>query len=93
MCWFAAYYIYTRLENDLVILHYNVDFGLDSIGPAIKIFNYPLVGFSIIIFNILLYIVLGNRSMFMVFFLIGVADLVNIIMLMVLSSIYLINIS
>lgn len=50
--WYLAYYIYSQLSGRLLILHYNVDFGADLIGPAERIFWGPLSGLLVIIFNL-----------------------------------------
>lgn len=50
--WYLAYYIYSHLNGRLLILHYNVDFGADLIGPAERIFWGPVSGLFLIIINL-----------------------------------------
>lgn len=38
-------------ESGQVALHYNIYFGIDSIGPWYKVFILPILGAFIIIFN------------------------------------------
>jgi len=44
-------------------LHYNVNFGIDFLGPWIYIFIYPMIGFIIIILNSALAIKLFIQEM------------------------------
>jgi len=39
--WWGAYFIFSHLAGDILVLHYNVDFGIDLIGTPARIFGYP----------------------------------------------------
>ncbi len=46
--------IFLRPRGDSVILHYNVYFGVDSIGALRKAYMLPLIGAIILLINIIL---------------------------------------
>lgn len=43
-----------RPQEELIFLHYNILFGVDLIGPWWKVLFLPIVGFVIILVNIIL---------------------------------------
>ncbi|MCF7860077.1 hypothetical protein K9M09_00435 [Patescibacteria group bacterium] len=51
LIWIFAYQIYISLGNDLLVAHYNVDFGIDAIGNPKQIFNIPLLALGALILN------------------------------------------
>lgn len=51
LIWVFAYQIYTTLGNDLLVSHYNVDFGIDAIGSPKQIFNIPLLALAVLVVN------------------------------------------
>lgn len=64
LSWFFAYYIYKNLTGDLLVLHYNVDFGIDWIGDSYNIFYFPLVGLIIFFLSVLLLAIFGPGKNF-----------------------------
>jgi len=50
--WAQAILIRLKLNDDFLILHYNVDFGVDLVGRANDIFYYPLFGLFVFILNL-----------------------------------------
>ena len=88
--WLVALLINKKLSQNLVILHYNVNLGINLIGQAEKIYILPLVGFIFIIINFSLLISLSQQK-FTVYLLMAAAILSNIFLLAGLASIYLIN--
>ncbi|MBL7057859.1 hypothetical protein ISS03_00835 [Patescibacteria group bacterium] len=91
--WLSSYYIVSRIDHDLMILHYNVKFGIDYIGEVGKIYNFPLVGFIVILVNLSIYLFSKRDYKFLGYTLLVVSILVNIFILMSLGPIYLINLS
>lgn len=49
--WLFAYFIFSNLTQDRLILHYNVDIGIDLIGDRYDVFIIPLIGLLMIVFN------------------------------------------
>lgn len=45
--WWAAVIIYRTLTGDILVLHYNVNFGIDLIGAPERIFVYPALALSV----------------------------------------------
>ena len=56
--WLAAYFVNTNAVQNLIVLHYNVNFGVDLIGGAEKLFIIPVLGLVIIFINLFLLIAL-----------------------------------
>jgi hypothetical protein len=54
IAWLQAYFIFSNLSGDFLVLHYNVDFGIDLVGPPTRIFLYPLLGLGLAALNIIL---------------------------------------
>lgn len=93
LAWWGAYYIYSSLTGDILVLHYNVDFGIDLIGPPTRIFYYPLFELGIIVLNIALAASFYRHKDFRVFshLLLGAAIYFSMILSTVLFFIYFIN--
>lgn len=91
--WLTARFIDTEIGEELIALHYNVDFGINLIGEAKKIYIIPLLGFLIIIINFIIFGSIGKyRGRVFIFYILFAASLLaNIILLMAITSIYLIN--
>ncbi len=91
--WFTAYYININVSQDLVILHYNVNFGVDLIGNVNKIYIIPLLGLIIIILNFILLFIFSKYKYFnFVAHLLLITCLISsLFLILALSSIYLIN--
>lgn len=52
-----VYYNFSRFlvgQTESVVLHYNIYFGIDKIGDWQNIYYLPLIGFFIIVINLLL---------------------------------------
>lgn len=89
--WFAAYAINKNVSQNLIVLHYNIDFGVNLIGGAKKIYLIPLLGLIIILINFILLAVIHRQSKFIVHLLLSGAILANLFLLAGLASLYLIN--
>ncbi len=61
VAWWQAFSVKSRLTGDLLILHYNVDFGVDLIGPPAQIFYFPLAGLLVLLLNLILTTILCHR--------------------------------
>lgn len=93
--WLAAYAINKNVSQNLIVLHYNVDFGVNLIGGAKKIYLIPLLGLIIILINFILLAVIHRQghgqNKFIAHLLLSGAMLANLFLLAGLASLYLIN--
>jgi len=91
--WLFVWIINAGASQDLIKLHYNVDFGVDLIGGVGQLFIIPLLGLIIIFINISLVAINSKHKnlKFIVNLLLGGALAVNLFLLIALGSIYLIN--
>lgn len=62
--WWLSYYIYKNLTGSLLVLHYNVDFGIDWIGDLNSIFYFPLLGILFLILSVVLLFIFGTGRHF-----------------------------
>lgn len=93
LAWFQAYNIIQNVKGDFLILHYNVDFGVDLVGEPSRILFFPLAGLLIVLLNFILSAALsrkqGSRIIFHLFF--SASILLNTFLNLALFAIYLIN--
>jgi hypothetical protein len=95
--WLFAFFITNNItgNGERTVLHYNVDFGIDLIGGEKSIYVIPMLGLIIIIINFFVLLILGKRKefVFIAYFMFSVSLLVNILLALALSSLYLINLT
>ncbi len=93
LAWILAYLFYNKLGEELLVFHYTVDFGIDSISLARNIFIIPLFATIISIINFNFKLLIGKESLKSDYYhLIGAGSLIfNAIILLALMSIYLKN--
>lgn len=91
--WLQAWSIRRDLTGNLVVLHYNVNFGTDLIGAPHEVFYYPLLGLGVLLINLVIALAHRRRRdwYFFIHVLFGSAAVFNLILCLVLLSIYLIN--
>ena len=91
--WFQAIFIYKHLSGELLVLHYNIDFGIDLVGAPWRIFLYPLCGLGIFLLNWLVAASLHRQPQFRLFanLLLAAAIIFAIFVSLALMFIYLIN--
>lgn len=91
--WYLGYYIYKHLGGNLLILHYNVDFGTDLIGPPSRAFSGPLFGLLVLIINSGLALIFNRqkKNIFVSHLLIAGAMVLNLFLLIAMFTIYLNN--
>ncbi|MFW5888661.1 MAG: hypothetical protein ACOCVY_03020 [Patescibacteria group bacterium] len=91
--WLVVYLIFDRASEQLLVLHYNVDFGPDRMGQASQLYIMPAIGTAVLFLNVLLLLFFYRRGDIRALsrFLLGAALAVNIFILMALGPIYLIN--
>lgn len=92
--WFLTFALRRALGDELAVLHYNITFGIDRIGETVSLFEMPLAGLAILIFNLILSSFSRQKAeRLIVHALLAMAVVGNGIILVSLYSIYLINIS
>lgn len=93
--WTTVYYITTQVTQDLVVLHYNVGFGVDLVGSVSNMYMIPAAGLFILVINLLLvFFFSGQEDLRAVsHFLLGTATAVNFFLFISLIPIYFINFS
>ncbi|MHB8903847.1 MAG: hypothetical protein ACYC40_01950 [Patescibacteria group bacterium] len=93
IAWLQARFIFKNLSSDLLVLHYNVEFGTDLISQPNQIFYYPLGGLLFILLNLIICLLFYRNKDFKLFIdlLVGGAALFSIFLNLALLSIYLIN--
>lgn len=91
--WYFSYLMYQRTTQDIAILHYNVDFGINLIGDKANFFVIPLLSLIFIILNqvLLLLLVKKNDFKFWAYFLLSFLSLFHAFLIMSIISIYSIN--
>ncbi len=91
--WFQAAFVYKHLSGDLLVLHYNIDFGIDLVGAPWRVFAYPLYALGIFVLDWLIAASLYRRRHFRLFadILLSAAILFSILVALALMFIYLIN--
>lgn len=91
--WLEAFFIKKILSGKIVVLHYNIDFGIDLVAPAAYIYYYPLLALIVVFLNFILLMLFYKRKNLNVLinYLLGGALLFSIILSLVLLSVYLIN--
>jgi len=91
--WIGAYLMHRNISQEISILHYNVDFGIDLIGSKNYFFIIPLLSLFFILLNKIILLILLKREhfKFLAQFLLGFLLLINIFLVLSLFSLYLIN--
>jgi hypothetical protein len=84
---------YRRIGNDLAILHFNVDFGIDLVGDARKLFNIPIIALAISLLNfLLLFVFIKNKDFkFIAHIILAAALLTNVFLSLAVGPIYTMN--
>ena len=91
LSWLAAYNVKIRMTSDLVVLHYNIDFGINLIGSPLQIYTLPLIGLIFFIVNVFLVFAVQKEGRFLIHALFLTSFLVNVFLLINLGLIYLVN--
>ena len=88
-----AWYIYQNISSDLMVLHYNVLFGIDKVGNPQEIFVLPLLSLAVFILNTLLSISFFRKKHFnFLSHLFPINSLIfNVIIVFSILSLYLVN--
>lgn len=95
IAWLEAIFIYRHLTGEVLVLHYNVDFGIDLVGAPAHIFIYPVFGLVVLAGNFFLGASFHRHKDFRIFLhlLLSAATLFSLFLNLALMFIYLINFS
>lgn len=91
--WLQAVLIKKNLSGEVLVLHYNVDFGIDLVGDPVRIFLYPALGLLVGLLNLALAALIYRHFEFkyLTHLLLGAIVAFNCLMVSALLAIYLIN--
>jgi hypothetical protein len=91
--WVFVWLFSRQVGDSLAILHFNVDFGIDLVGDAKKLFMIPLLGLFVSVFDfLLLFVFLKNKNFkFIAYLLLSAAIMVNVFLSLALGPIYWMN--
>ncbi|MDD4902780.1 MAG: hypothetical protein PHE24_06660 [Patescibacteria group bacterium] len=91
--WAFVWLFARRVVVGLAILHFTVDFGIDLVGDAKKLFMIPIFGLFVSALNfLLLFVFLKNKNFkFIAHLLLATALLVNVFLSLALGPIYWMN--
>jgi len=89
--WLLAYYVNKNVSQSLVVLHYDVNMGVNLIGNVTAIYVIPALGLAFIAINFLLLLNIYGKSKFLIHLLLGSSLLISLFLIASTISIYLIN--
>jgi hypothetical protein len=91
--WGFVWLFAKRAADSLTILHFTVDFGIDLVGDAQKLFMIPLLGLFVSVLNfLLLFVFLKNKNFKIIaHLLLATAVMVNVFLSLALGPIYWMN--
>jgi hypothetical protein len=91
--WVFIWLFARRIGGSLAILHFTVDFGIDLVGDASKLFMIPILGLFVSVLNfLLLFVFLKNKNFKLIaHLLLATAFMVNVFLSLALGPIYWMN--
>ncbi len=89
--WLFVYVINLNVSQRLVVLHYNVNLGVNLIGDAARIYIIPGLGLIFILINFLLVMNVYKQGKFIIHLILASTVLNNIFLLAATAAIYLVN--
>lgn len=89
--WLLAYYVNNNVSQNLVVLHYNVNLGVNLIGNARDIYIIPTLGLAFIVINFILLLNIFRKNKFLIHLLLGFSLLINLFLIAGTIAIYLVN--
>ncbi len=93
LAWWQSLFIFQHLSSRILVLHYNVDLGIDLVGNPKRIFIYPLYALGILFLNLIIAALLHRQRNFHTFIhlLLAAALIFALFLSLALFFIYLIN--
>lgn len=89
--WLLVLYINNSVSQNLVVLHYNVNLGVNLIGSARDIYIVPTLGLSFIVINFILLLNIFRNNKFLIHLLLGFSILANLFLIAGTIAIYSVN--
>lgn len=89
--WLLAFYVNSNVSQNLIVLHYNVNLGVNLIGEAKDIYIIPTLGLALIIINFFLLLNIFKRNKFLIHLIFGFSLLNNLFLIAGTAAIYLVN--
>lgn len=89
--WLLAFYVNNNVSQNLVVLHYNINLGVNLIGEAKDIYIIPAIGLVFIAVNFLLLLNIFRKDKFLTHLLLGSSLLTNLFLIISTAAIYLVN--
>lgn len=89
--WLLAFYVNNNVSQNLVVLHYNVNLGVNLIGEARDIYIIPTLGLTFIIINFFLLLNIFRWNKFLIHLIFGFSLLNNLFLIAGTATIYLVN--
>jgi len=93
VAWWQAGFIFRHLTSNFLVLHYNINFGIDSVGVPAQIFLFPLYCLGVLLVNLFIAVAMYRQKNFRTFshLLLASALFFAVILNLVLFFVYLIN--
>jgi len=89
--WSTATFVQYRAKLEQVVLHYNVDFGVDLYGETSRLFIIPFIGLLVLVINLVLVANTGRHERFLIHCLMITAAAVNLLLLIAQLALYFYN--
>ncbi len=88
---FLFFYFFIKQSDIPIVLHYNVDWGVDYFGEVKNIFTLPLVGLVIFLLNGVLALRLWIRMKSLAYFLVAISLVSEVFLWLAGIALYIIN--
>jgi hypothetical protein len=89
--WLLAFYVNNNVSQNLVVLHYNVNLGVNLIGEAKEIYIIPFLGLAFIVINFILLLNIFRKNKFLIHLILVFSLLINLFLIAGTLAIYLVN--
>ncbi|MDP2638915.1 MAG: hypothetical protein Q8P06_01975 [Candidatus Azambacteria bacterium] len=88
---FLFFLFFIKQNTIPIVLHYNIDWGVDYLGEVKSIFNLPIVGMTILLLNTFLALKTWKESKILSYFLMITSILAQIFLVISGLALYFIN--
>jgi hypothetical protein len=89
--WLLAFYVNNNVSQNLVVLHYNVNLGVNLIGGVKDIYIIPTLGLTFIVINFILLLNIFRKNKLLIHLLLGFPLLINLFLIASTLAVYLVN--
>ncbi|MCX6795755.1 MAG: hypothetical protein NT165_03480, partial [Candidatus Falkowbacteria bacterium] len=89
----GSFEIFRNFKDETLVLHYNIDFGVDWIGTRDLVFWLAGIGVALFLLDFLILLLISKRSdyKFLSFFIFGGLTVCELFLSAALFSVYLVN--